>query len=278
MRGTTPESALRRTYQAFKAWGLDPRATVLRAKGLSSVRRDRAELERQRNQSPRRGDFPLGPAYVITADRHDQAGQASGHYFHQDLYVAREVFRRAPTKHIDVGSSIYGLVSHIASYRELTVLDVRPVDSHIPGIRFVQQDVMNLGSEFKGFADSVSCLHAIEHFGLGRYGDPVDFDGWMRGLDGLNSLLQPGGTLYLSAPTGANQRIEFNAHRVFSLPYLRDVLGESFAIDKLAFVTDDGNLQQDVDPWGPQASRSFDSEYGCSIWILTKQGYLGEKP
>jgi hypothetical protein len=65
-----------------------------------------------------------------------------------------------------------------------------------------------------GYCDSLSCLHAIEHFGLGRYGDPIDPTGHERGIANMALLLKPGGTFYLSTPIG-QERVEFNANRVF---------------------------------------------------------------
>ena len=65
-----------------------------------------------------------------------------------------------------------------------------------------------------GYCDSLSCLHAIEHFGLGRYGDPVNPQGYQRGIANMAQLLQPGGTFYLSSPIG-EERVEFNANWVF---------------------------------------------------------------
>ena len=41
-------------------------------------------------------------------------------------------------------------------------------------------------------SDSISCLHAIEHFGLGRYGDPVDVLGHVKALDNIRKALTPG--------------------------------------------------------------------------------------
>ena len=213
----------------------------------------------------------MGQTKFVWEDRLTEAGQASGHYFHQDLLVARDVFRRSPRRHVDVGSSIYGFVSHVASFRDIDVLDVRPVSTPIEGIRFIRQDVMNLDDEFVGFCDSLSCLHALEHFGLGRYGDPLDVDGWSRGLSNLTRMLEVGGMLYLSMPTGSRQRVEFNAHRVFSIPYLRTVLLRDFEIERLAFVTDQGDLLPEVSPWGPDAEQSFGAEYGCSIWFLRRR-------
>lgn len=210
-------------------------------------------------------------SYPVYEDRFESAGSATGHYFHQDLLVAREVFQRNPKRHVDVGSAIYGFVSHVAAFREIEVLDIRPVPTPVSGIRFIQQDVMDLDSAFHDYADSVSCLHALEHFGLGRYGDPVDYDGWRKGLQALTRMLTPRGTLYLGVPTGEPQRVEFNAHRVFSLPFLRGVLEEDFTVERLAFVDDSGDLLPNVDPYGHEADLSVGAHYGCSIWVLTKR-------
>lgn len=262
---------LSRIYRGLARLGVDPLQTIQAVRGLSVVRSDRAQFQRQRVNSPYAGDFEVLEHFPIYADRHAQAGVAAGHYFHQDLFAAREIFLRNPVRHVDVGSSIYGFVSHVASFREVEVLDIRPLHSVVQGIRFVQCDVMNLPNSFIGYADSVSCLHALEHFGLGRYGDPIDYDGWRKGLNSLTRMLLPGGTLYFSVPTGEPQRVEFNAHRVFSLPFLRDTLVQKLSIEKLAFVTDSGELIPEVDPYSADATSSFGSRYGCSIWVLTKQ-------
>jgi hypothetical protein len=238
--------------------------------GRILIRADRHEWERQRLSSNSSMDFPMGIPYPITVDRFALAGEASGHYFHQDLLVAQEIFKRNPRRHIDVGSSVYGFVSHVASFREIEVMDIRPLDNEIPAIRFVQQNLMVLNERWTGVADSLSCLHALEHFGLGRYGDPIDYEGWQKGLHNLSVMLEPGGLLYFSVPTGMKQRVEFNAHRVFSLPYLRGKLLQYFQVEGLSFVDDKGKLLRDVDPYGPEAEVSFNANYGCSVWILRK--------
>jgi SAM-dependent methyltransferase len=258
------------THRRMVNWGIDPVRTLSRARGWRAILAGQHEYERQRVTSAAPEEFPCGHNYFVDQDREEEAGETSGHYFHQDLLVAREVYRRNPRRHVDVGSSIYGFVSHVASFRTIEVLDVRKVTSKVPGITFVQQDLMSLDPAWTGVADSVSCLHALEHFGLGRYGDPVDYAGWRKGLEGLGRLLEPGGTLYLSVPTGERQRVEFNAHRVFSLPFLRDALTEQYEVERLAFVTDAGDLVPEVDPHGREAGRSFGASYGCSIWVLRK--------
>lgn len=253
--------------------GWDPRRVRSAVREWSLVRQERKEFLQQESQRDSKADFPVASNYFIFGERSADAGEASGHYFHQDLLVAREIFERKPERHVDVGSRVDGFVAHVASFRSIDVIDVRPL-ADIDGIRFIQADVMNLDPSLEGVADSVSCLHALEHFGLGRYGDPVNYDGWRLGLASLTRMLKDQGVLYLSVPTGSQQRVEFNAHRVFSLPFLRDVLEKNFTVERCAFVTDDGRLLPNIDPHGEDAETSFSAVYGCSIWVLRKKPIL----
>jgi SAM-dependent methyltransferase len=146
-------------------------------------------------------------------DWYEEGGTTKSEYFWQDLLVARMIFRAAPARHVDIGSRVDGFVAHVASFRDVEVFDVREVTSLIPGVTFKQAD-LSRSLELKDYCESVSCLHALEHFGLGRYGDLIDPHGAEKGLANMARLLRPGGTLYLSVPIGA-PRVEFNAHRVF---------------------------------------------------------------
>jgi SAM-dependent methyltransferase len=123
--------------------------------------------------------------------------------------------------------------------------------------------------EFIGYCDSLSCLHALEHFGLGRYGDPVDFDGFLKALSKINNILKTGGKFYLSVPIGP-QRIEFNAHRVFSVNYLLSLVSENYKIDSFSYVDDKEDLFKNVEFSDEEISRNFGCSYGCGILELTK--------
>ena len=262
-------SALKSMYATSVRFGFDPRKTVAMIKGTRRIARERKAFNDQRTQSDHPEWFPLGSNWPIPFERGDSAGTAKGHYFHQDLFVAREIHRRNPIRHIDVGSRVDGFVAHVAAFRDIDVVDIRPLRSDVSGITFIQADLLQ-GAPPDLVADSVSCLHALEHFGLGRYGDPIDYDGWLGGLSALTAMVQQGGTLYLSVPTGIQQRVEFNAHRVFSLPFLRDKLLADYSVQSLAFVDDSGDLHVDLDAWSADAERSYGATYGCSIWVLEK--------
>lgn len=213
--------------------------------------------------------FPISRLNPYPHEKKQQSGTAKGHYFHQDLLVARRIHENHPEKHVDVGSRVDGFVAHVASFRNVEVLDIRPMDSQVQNIQFKQADLMSPPPEMTGYCDSLSCLHAIEHFGLGRYGDPIDFEGHLKGLNSLHTILKPGGTLYLSTPIGP-QRIEFNAHRVFDVKYLLSLFEGKFKLRKFSYVDDRGDLHEDAPLTVDSLSNNFGCRYGCGIFELEK--------
>jgi hypothetical protein len=184
--------------------------------------------------------------------------------------VARRIHLNNPSIHVDVGSRIDGFVAHIAAFRPIYVLDIRPLSSEIPNVTFMQADLMaTIKDDLVEHCDSLSCLHAIEHFGLGRYGDPVNYDGYLLGLENLHRILKKGGKLYFSVPIGP-QRIEFDAHRVFSLGYLLELFDGKYHIDHFSFVDDKGDLHESVSMSETAIQNNFGCVYGCGVFEMTK--------
>jgi Caenorhabditis protein of unknown function, DUF268 len=146
---------------------------------------------------------------------------------------------------VDVGSRIDGFVAHVASFRALEVFDYRQLSSTIPNVTFRQFDLLSVPAQLESCCDSLSCLHVLEHIGLGRYGDPIDLSGYLRALENLAKLLKPRGTLYLSAPIGV-ERIEYNAHRIFSLRKVSGWLATLFDILAFSYVDDAGHLHTEA--------------------------------
>lgn len=228
-----------------------------------------SDINKFRTIRPKEGAFKFSQWYPILSDWNDEAGNARGHYFHQDLYVAQKVFKNNPNKHIDIGSRIDGFVAHVASFREIEIIDIRELDSNIENVVFRKADLMVLPEDLIDYTDSISCLHALEHFGLGRYGDPLDYYGYLKGLASMTRILKTGGRFYFSVPIG-EQRIEFNAHRVFSVSYLIKILSADYKIESFSFVNDKGDFikNSDLDP--VLAENSFGCNYGCGIFELIK--------
>lgn len=88
------------------------------------------------------------------------------------------------------------------------------------------------------YCDSISCLHVLEHFGLGRYGDPVDVNGHFLGLENIYKILKKGGTFYFSVPIGI-QKTYFNAHRVFSVDMLTEYFLTKYTIESFSYIDDE---------------------------------------
>lgn len=189
------------------------------------------------------GDWKIQFNKPCFHDRSDSSGASSGHYFYQDLYYAKKININNPEKHVDVGSRVDGFVAHVASYRDIEVLDIRHNNSVVEGVIFRQCDLTEVPEEFIDYTDSLSCLHALEHFGLGRYGDSLDVDGYIKGAENLKKLLKSDGVLYLSVPIG-EERIEFDAHRVFDPKTIINLFTEFELID-FSWVGDDRLLHKE---------------------------------
>ncbi|MCB9427106.1 MAG: DUF268 domain-containing protein [Flavobacteriales bacterium] len=206
----------------------------------------------------------------ILTDKNDEAGILKGHYFHQDLHVAKLIYKTNPKKHVDIGSRTDGFVAHVASYREIELIDIRDIKSNVKNIAFRQADLMKLPPDLINYCDSISSLHAIEHFGLGRYGDPIDYFGYLKAIDNITKILKKGGCFYFSVPIGP-QTVEFNAHRVFSIKYLISLLSENFTINSFSYVDDVGDFHEDVQLSDESINSNFKCHFGCGIFALVKK-------
>ena len=222
------------------------------------------------NQNSENKYFHFGKMYPILNERNSEGGTTNGHYFHQDLLIAQKIFINKPLRHIDIGSRIDGFVAHVASFREIEVFDIRPVDNHVVNINFKKANLMQLDSDMISCCDSISSLHAIEHFGLGRYGDPIEINGHLSAINNIHSMLIPNGKFYFSVPIG-KQRIEFNAHRVFDISYLISILNKQFIIDNFNYVNDKGDLFIKADLNENSIKDNFGCHYGCGIFELSKK-------
>jgi len=183
------------------------------------------------------------------------------HYFYQGAWLARRIAVRRPPKHVDVGSSVLTL-SVLSAITDVLHLDYRPPQAELPGLRCLGGDILDLPLADDS-VDSLSCLHVIEHIGLGRYGDPIDPEGARKAVAELVRVLAPGGRLYLSVPVG-RERVCFNAHRVFSSSALSAMFAP-LRLENFTLVDDDGRYR---DP-APMESAA-DLEYGCGMFEFSK--------
>jgi hypothetical protein len=199
----------------------------------------------------------------ILTDRGDKAGIAEGHYFHQDIWAAKKIFQKNPNKHIDIGSRIDGFISHLLSFRTVEVVDIRPITSDVEGLGFIQADA----TAMSGFDDdsivSISSLHAVEHFGLGRYGDDVNPEACFLAMKSLQRVLAHGGVLYFSLPIGI-ERVEFNSQRVFNPLTILEAFNE-LKLLSFSAVNDEGEFIRNAN-----VEDYINSDKACGLFEFTK--------
>ena len=250
--------------------GIHPLTIISTLCGLPFFLRDLKEIKRQIKHS--RKEFPLGSYLPELNDKTANAGTMSSEYFYTDLYVAKKIFCANPQRHVDIGSRIDGFVAHVASFREIEIFDIRKLESTVSNIIFKQADLMKLPKEIENYCDSISSLSAIEHFGLGRYGDPVDYYGHEKAVRNITTILKPGGVFYFAVPIG-KQRIEFNAHRIFSLSYLWGLFKSDYELISFSYVDDKGKFYENVPFVENTIETGFTTDYswGCGIFELRKK-------
>ena len=203
-------------------------------------------------------------------DREEEGGVAKGDYFWQDLFVAQKIFKAQPSRHVDVGSRLDGFIAHVASFREIEVFDIRPITAAVTQVIFRQADITDAAKVTSDYCDSLSCLHALEHFGLGRYGDRIDPEGHVVGLKNMARLIKTGGIFYLSVPVGV-ERVEFNAHRIFNPIKLVRLAGEvGLELDSFASYRIGESLRVSNNPAVTMAELAM-HDYALGIFIFIKK-------
>ncbi|MDP2302166.1 MAG: DUF268 domain-containing protein [Ignavibacteria bacterium] len=253
--------------QLLKTSGIDIKSFILALKGLPAFLSNYKKIKAATLNS--NNEFPITELYPCLSDRFDKAGSLPLHYFYQDVVVAGKVFKNNPVKHVDIGSRIDGFVAHVASFREIEIFDIRSFSTDLPNIKFIKADLTEQNFPLIDYCDSISCLHAIEHFGLGRYGDKLDYNGHIKGLNNIHKVLKTNGKFYFATPIG-NQRIEFDAHRVFSITYLLDFFKNKYILDSFSYINDKNELFLDYNLDESNIKNNCGCHYGCGIFELTK--------
>jgi len=165
-------------------------------------------------------------------------------YFHQAVWMMRQLHAKPPIEHVDIGSDAK-LVGMLSVVTRVIFVDIRPLEVQVENLECRAGTILDLP-----FADasvmSLSCLHVLEHIGLGRYGDPLDPQGSVKACRELLRVLAPGGRLYLSTPVGRS-RVQFNGQRVFSVEQVLELL-QPLELVELTLVDPDGRFLSGMSP------------------------------
>ena len=183
------------------------------------------------------------------------------HYFYQGVWASQLIAHNFPVYHVDIGSEVQ-FVSIIAAFVPVFFVDLRPLLANVPNLRCLSSNILQLPFPSNSI-NSLSCLHVVEHIGLGRYGDPIDPQGTAKAAMELTRVLEPEGNLYLSLPIG-KPRICFNAHRIHSPKRIIELFN-GLELVELSVTDDNGSFLSNV-----QLNESWNAEYACGMFHFRK--------
>lgn len=186
------------------------------------------------------------------------------HYIYHPAWAARVVAQNKPAKHIDISSTLH-FSTIVSAFVPVEFYDYRPAQLNLEGLRSEHADLTKLHFESNSIS-SLSCMHTIEHIGLGRYGDPIDPTGDKTAAAELARVLAPGGTFIFVTPVG-KPRIEFNAHRVYGYEQVL-ALFPTLKLVEFSMVPDDFSDKGLIRNADPQTVA--EQHWACGCFIFTK--------
>lgn len=187
------------------------------------------------------------------------------HYIYHTAWAARILSKAKPKKHVDISSSLY-FSSIVSAFIPVNFYDYRPPQLKLRNLTVDKADLLSLPFA-KNSVSSLSCMHTIEHIGLGRYGDPLDPEGDLKAIRELIRVLAPNGALLFVVPIGGKPKIMFNAHRIYTykqvLKYFSKLKLKEFAL--IPETSGDGGLI--INPSNKILTKQA---YACGCFRFTK--------
>lgn len=188
------------------------------------------------------------------------------HYIYHPAWASRILAQTEPQCHVDISSSLH-FCSLVSAFIPVKFYDYRPADVNLTGLVCDAVDLLALPFD-SGCVQSLSCMHVVEHLGLGRYGDRLDPDGDLKAIAELKRVLQVGGNLLFVVPVGRTPRILFNAHRIYTYAQVTGYFSELELVE-FALIPDDpmdGGLVRNA-----SIEMSDAQNYGCGCFWFRKR-------
>jgi len=185
------------------------------------------------------------------------------HYIYHPAWAARILTKTKPNKHIDISSTLH-FSTIVSAFLPVEFYDYRPANIKLDNLFSKEGNLMALPFNDSS-VDSLSCMHTIEHIGLGRYGDPLDPDGDLKAIKELIRVLAPKGNLLFVTPIG-KPIVQFNAHRIYSYNQIMDYFSE-LTLKEFSLVPDDGQKQGII--YNASKSLADQQRYACGcFWFI----------
>jgi SAM-dependent methyltransferase len=247
----------------LKSFGIDPYQGYLGVCAFFGHYLRNIQIYRRLRQNNQAFPITWRDALFTSTDRFGKAAATASHYFWQDLWAADYIYRLGIRQHVDVASRVDGFVAHLLPFCEVTYIDLRPLPAVWPTLRFMQGSILALPFPDASLS-SMSCLHVLEHIGLGRYGDPVEPEAYRRAAAELRRVLAPGGAFLFSTPVG-RERLCFDAHRVFD-PATIESIFTPLRLQEFHLIPD----RADRIIMHADFAEARRGEYGCGLFVFRR--------
>ena len=187
------------------------------------------------------------------------------HYVYHTAWAARKVKEIGAASHTDISSSLY-FSSIVSAFMPVEFYDYRPAKLNLSGLSSSPADLTKLHFEDNSIK-SLSCMHTVEHVGLGRYGDPIDPEGDIQAAKELERVVAKGGSFLFVVPIGKSQ-IQFNAHRIYSYKMVMDMFPE-LTLKEFSLIPDNAIDKGII--YNATEEQSNKQVYGCGCFWFTKE-------
>lgn len=212
---------------------------------------------------PSRFEINWKDIYPIFSDA-TQNHDFDRHYIYHTGWAARKLKEILPNNHVDISSSLY-FNAITSAFIPISFYDFRSTNLALNQLKCNQADITKLPFTSNSI-QSISCMHVIEHIGLGRYGDDLNPNGDLEAFNELIRVVKPGGSILLVVPIGKS-KIIFNAHRIYSFNQIIEYFNKLNLIE-FSLVTDSKNENFIINATEIDANKQ---EFGCGCFWFRKQ-------
>lgn len=189
------------------------------------------------------------------------------HYIYHLAWASRLIKMSNPSKHVDISSSLY-FCSILSAFIPVEFYDYRPANLVLSGLNSERADLLHLHFPDNSIS-SISCMHTVEHVGLGRYGDSIDYEGDLKAMSELARVLAIDGNLFFVVPIGDKSIIQFNAHRIYTKNQVIEHFNSlNLELKEFTLIPEngiDGGLVLD-----PSIELLSKQKYSCGCFLFTR--------
>lgn len=188
------------------------------------------------------------------------------HYVYHTAWAARILFETKPQKHVDIASSLF-FSAIVSAFIPIDFYDYRPANLNLSGLNSKKGNLLSLPFENDSLS-SLSCMHTIEHIGLGRYGDEIDSTADLKAVKEIKRVVSKSGNLLIVLPIGDKPIIEFNAHRIYTYKQVLNMF-EGFDLKEFTLIPEyetSGGLIRNASPELVKKEK-----YACGCFHFTKK-------